>query len=158
MPSKQPTISRFIALRKVIGSKYPDRPFDFDPTTNQYAALELLVNSDPDLVPVPFESNGEYLLLQRYVLVLLYLDTNGDNMWADNGGRWLEDEAGLTTCTWSGVDCPDDRYIEGLARTYNTVKTEPVICNIRSSLTAVFFSKTSRFRPRIWKNVRKPSY
>jgi hypothetical protein len=151
MPSKQPTTSRFIAMRKVIGSKYPDRPsFDFDPTTNQYAALELLVKSDPDLVPVPFESNGEYLLLQRYVLVLFYLNTNGD-MWANNGGRWLEEEAGLTTCTWSGVDCPDDRYIEGLDCTYNTVKTEPVICNM---LTAVFFSKTSRRE----QPFRKPSY
>ncbi len=57
----------------MIGSVYPDGQFDFGPATNQYAALELLANSDPVLVPVPDDSsNGEYLLLQRYVLVLDY--------------------------------------------------------------------------------------
>jgi hypothetical protein len=138
MPSNQPTVSRFIALRNVIGSNYPDRLFDFGPTTKQYAALELLVNSDPSLVPVPVDSNAEYLLLQRYVLVLLCLDTNGD-MW--NNGKWLKDEAGNPTCSWYGLTCPDGSTIEGLARTYNTVKTEPLICNMRPSLTAVLFSK-----------------
>jgi hypothetical protein len=138
MPSNQPTVSRFIALRNVIGSNYPDRLFDFGPTTKQYAALELLVNSDPGLVPVPVDSNAEYLLLQRYVLVLLCLDTNGD-MW--NNGKWLKDEAGNPTCSWYGLTCPDGSTIEGLARTYNTVKTEPLICNMRPSLTAVLFSK-----------------
>jgi hypothetical protein len=141
-PSKQPTISRYIALRNMIGSNYADRPFDFGPTTNQYAALELLVNSDPGLVPIPVESNGEYLLLQRYVLVLLYLYTNGDMWWNALGpdyetwaGRWLADEAGLTTCNWNGVTCPDGSSIEGLDRTYNAMKREPVPCNTRSSLT-----------------------
>jgi hypothetical protein len=129
-------------MGNVIGSYYPDYPdpFDFGQAANQYAALELLANTDPVLVPVPDDSNGEYLLLQRYVLVLLYLDTNGDT-WRK--GRWLKDEAGNPTCNWSGVSCPDGSSIEGLERTYNTVKTEPVIHNIRSSLTGVLFSKES---------------
>jgi hypothetical protein len=139
-PISSEPLSRFTALGNVVGSYYsPNRPFDFGQATNQYAALELLVKSDPGLVPVPFESNGEYLLLQRYVLVLLYLDTNGD-MW--HGDRWLEDEAGFITCNWSGVDCSLDGSINYLFRTYNTVKREPAICNMISSLTAVFFSKS----------------
>jgi hypothetical protein len=126
-------------MGNVIGSYYPDS-FEFGQATNQYAALELLANSDPVLVPVPDDSNGEYLLLQRYVLVLLYLDTNGD-AWRE--GQWLKDEAGNPTCDWSGVSCPDGSSIEGFERTYSTVKTEPVIYNIRSSLTAVYFQKES---------------
>ncbi len=60
----------------------------FAATTNQYAALEVLANSDPVLVPVPVpdDSKSEYLLLQQYVLVLLYLDTNGVT-WT--GNNWL---------------------------------------------------------------------
>jgi hypothetical protein len=118
----------------VIGSYYPNSSYDFVEGTNQYAALELLANSDPVLVPVPDpdDSNSEYLLLQRYVLVLLSLYTNGG----------MEDEAGSMTCNWSGVICSDGGSIATLDRTYSTVKTEPVICHMRSSLTAVFVFKT----------------
>jgi hypothetical protein len=155
----------------VVGSYYLDRPFDFVPATNQYAALEMLANSDPVLVPVPDDSNStyphlclnkragehiavaansEYLLLQRYVLVLFYLDANGDTL---DGAKWLKDQAASMSCNWSGVACSDDSSIYELDRTYNTVKTEPVICNMRSSLTAVIFSKSVRQQP-----FRKPSY
>ena len=103
----------------MIGSYYPENPFEFLPGTNQYDALELLANTDPLLVPFPDNSNGEYLLLQRYVLMLHYLDTNGD-MWTS--GKWLEDEAASTTCDWSGVTCDDGGSIEELNRTYDTVK------------------------------------
>jgi hypothetical protein len=144
-----PTLSRFTALGSVIGSCYPD-PEDFGQAPNQFAALEMLANSDPVLVPVPDDWNDEYLLLQRYVLVLFYLDANGDT-W--DGAKWLKDQAGYATCNWSGVACSDDTYIYELNRKYNTVKTEPVICNMRSSLTALLFSKSVPQQP-----FRKPSY
>jgi hypothetical protein len=113
-PTEQPTLSRSTALGNVIGSYYPGGSYDFVEGTNQYAALELLANSDPVLVPVPDESsNSKYLLLQRYVLVLLYLNTNGD----------MKDQAGDVTCNWSGVTCSDGSLFEDLDRTYSTVKT-----------------------------------
>jgi hypothetical protein len=116
-----PLDSRFTDLGNVIGSYYPESPFEFVPGTNQNAALELLANTDPLLVPFPDNSNSEYLLLQRYVLMLHYLDTNGD-MWT--GGKWLEDEAASMTCDWSGVTCDDSGYVDILNRTYYTVKME----------------------------------
>jgi hypothetical protein len=75
------------------------------------------------------------LLLQRYVLVLLYLYTNG-GMWYNNfdtpgDGMWVGDGV---TCNWTGVTCPDGSSIEGLDRTYNTMKREPVTCNMISLL------------------------
>ncbi len=117
---------RFIPLRGVIESYYPDGSYLFVKDTDQYDALELLANSAPNLVPVPDDSldSNNLLLLQRYVLVLLYLYTNGD-MWSEK--KWLKDEAGSVTCNWSGVTCPDGSSIESLSRTYSTVKTEPVI-------------------------------
>jgi hypothetical protein len=121
-PSEQLTLSRFTALRNVIDSYYLDRPFSFVIASNQYNALSLLANSDPLLVPVPDDSNSEYLLLQQYALMLLYLNTNGD-MWTS--GKWLNVAAGDTTCDWSGVSCIGGSIGE-LSRTYNTVKTEPV--------------------------------
>jgi hypothetical protein len=147
--SLMPTLSRFTALGNVIGSYYSD-PSDFGQAPNQSAALDILANTDPVVVPVPDDLDGEYLLLQRYVLVLLYLYTNGDT-WTE--GRWLKTEAGDPTCKWSGVSCSDRGSIEGLERTYNTVKTEPVIYNIRSALTAVLFSKSYLQQP-----FRKPSH
>jgi hypothetical protein len=138
-PSDAPTpLSRLAALRNVLGSSYPDRPFDFLPATNQYKALELLANSKAVLVPAPDDSNSAYLVLQRYVLLLVYLDTNGD-IW-DSDGRWLEDPI---TCNWSRVVCPDGSSVGSLNRTYSTVKTEPIICLMSSSLTAVLFSKSA---------------
>jgi hypothetical protein len=123
-PSSMPSLSRFTALDNAIGSYYPAGSYDFDEGTSQYAALELLANSDPVLVPVPDDSlNSAYLLRQRYVLLLLYLYTNGD-MWSD---AWLKDEAGSETCEWVGVDCSDGGSVDELERTYSTVKTEPVI-------------------------------
>jgi hypothetical protein len=123
MPSSEPSY-RFTVLGFVLGSYYPDRQFTFGPATHQYAALEFLATSDPVLVPVPDDSNSVYMLLQRYVLVLLYLYSNGD-MWSDK--KWLKDETGSVTCNWSGVTCPDGSSIESLSRTYSTVKTEPII-------------------------------
>jgi len=105
---------RATALAKVISRYYPDRAFDFDSKTNQYAALELLANSNKDLVPVPDKrdkGDGAYLLLQRYVLVLLYLDTDGDE-WEK--GKWLDGEADKLTCNWSGVTCSDGSTIDEL--------------------------------------------
>jgi hypothetical protein len=141
-----PSLSRFTALGNVIGSYYLEGQYDFVQGTNQYDALELLANSDPDLVPVPVDpNNDDYFLLQRFVLVLLYFYTYG-GMWTE--GRWLLDEADSLTCNWSGVDCATS-YVEGLERTYNTVKTEPVIY-MRSSLTAISSLPKQPFR--------KPSY
>jgi hypothetical protein len=119
-PMSEPTRSRFTALGNVIGPNYPDYLFRFGPTTNEYAALELLANSDPGLVPVPVFNDGTNspsLLLQRYVLVLLYLSTTGDEWTA---GRWLQGQAGEMTCDWSGVTCLDGSSIETLDRTYST--------------------------------------
>jgi hypothetical protein len=150
--SAEPTLSRFTALGNAISSNYPDRSFDFGPTTNEYVALELLANSDPGLVPAPDpnDETSSYLLLQRYVLVLLYLSTTGD-MWG--AGRWLQGQAGEMTCDWSGVTCLDGSSIETLNRTYSTVQTEPAICLTRRSLTAVLFSKSGWQQP-----FRKPTY
>jgi hypothetical protein len=123
-------LSRFTALGNVIGSYYDSgSPFD-DPTTNQYKALERLVDTDPTVVPVPVpnDSNSEYLLLQRYVLVLLYLNTNTDHI-----------QDGVATCDWSRVNCNGGGSITELGGAYNTVKTKPDICIMKSSLTAVFF-------------------
>jgi hypothetical protein len=133
----------------VIGSYYSDRTFDFGPETKQYEALERLAESNALLVPVPDDSSdSEYLLLQRYALVLFYLQTKGDK-W--NNGKWLLNEPKYTTCDWSGITCSDDKAT-GLNRTYSTVKTEPVICHMRKTLTAVLFSK------RVWQQpCRKPS-
>jgi hypothetical protein len=158
MPSEQPTVSRFIALRNVIGSKYPDRPFDFGPTTNQYAALELLANSDPGLVPVPNDDMRSYLLLQRYALMVLYFATNGDT-WEDTDDdvRWLAEQSGLTTCKWFGVTCSDGEIVD-LDRTCRYSTVEPVIRHMITSLIAVLFSKSIRHR--IFKKgpFGKPSY
>jgi hypothetical protein len=123
----------------VISSYYPGGSYDFVEGSKQYDALELLAKSDPDLVPVP-DGTSNYLLLQRYVLMLLYLYTSeGDNMWQD--GKWLKEEAASFTCDWSGVVCSDGSYVDALRRTCSTVKTEPVIRHMISSLTAVLFSK-----------------
>jgi hypothetical protein len=146
------SVSRFFPLRGVIESYYPDGSYLFVKDTDQYDALELLANSDPNLVPVPDDSldSNNLLLLQRYVLMVLYLATTG-NEW--NNGKWLEDEAASKTCNWSGVTCSDGSSIDMLDRTCSTVKTEPVICHMRKSLTTVLFSKSIRIQP-----FRKSSY
>jgi hypothetical protein len=152
MPSEQPTISeqptssRFSALGDAIKKNYPGGSFNFVSTTNQYAALELLANSKEGVPEeVPKDSEGEYLVLQHYVLMLLYLQVDKN--------KKIGYKAGEPPCVWSRVTCSDSGTIEGLDRTYNTVTTEPVICNMRPTLTAVLFSKTSQLG-----TFRKPSY
>jgi hypothetical protein len=112
----------------VIGSYYPEDSYEFVEETDQYDALELLSNSEYDA------STSDDLLLQRYVLALFDIYTEGN--------MYMKDKA---TCEWSGVTCHsggvNDGSIKELNCTYSTVKTEPVICNMRSLLTAVLFSK-----------------
>jgi hypothetical protein len=139
-------------LRGVIESYYPDGSYLFVKDTDQYDALELLANSDTILVPDDYLDSNNLLplLLQRYVLMVLYLATTG-NEW--NNGKWLEEKAASKTCNWSGVTCSDGSSIDMLDRTCSTVKTEPVICHMRQSLTTVLFSKSIRLQP-----FRKSSY
>jgi hypothetical protein len=131
-----------IPLRGVIESYYHGS-YDFVEDTHQHDALELLASRQPNLVPVPDVSfhDSKYLLLQRYVLMVLYLATTGKE-WIDD--KWLVDQAGLTTCNWSGVTCSDGSSIDILERTYKTVKTESAICDMISSLTSALFSKSDR--------------
>jgi hypothetical protein len=110
----------------LISSNY-DSGSPFDLTTNKYKALKRLNDTDPALVPVPNDLNGEYLLLQRYVLVLLYIITNVDLI-----------EDGVPTCDWSGVSCTIDT-IKDLLCTYSIVQMEPDVCSMKSALTADFF-------------------
>jgi hypothetical protein len=146
------SIYRLFRLRGVIELYYTDGSYVFVEDTDQYDALELLANSDPVLVPIPDDSDdSKYLLLQQYAMMVLYLATTGNEGWSR--GKWLEDQAGSQTCSWFGVTCPYGRSIDSLTRTYNSVKTEPAICKMISSLTAVLFSKSGPEQP-----FRKPSY
>jgi hypothetical protein len=135
-PSGNPTLSRSTALGNVIGSYYnAEGSFDFVEGSNQHAALKLLADSDPDLVPIPDDSDdGQYLLLQRYVVILVSLFTNVD----------MEDEASsMTTCKWFAVTCYDGIKIDILSRTYCTVKTEPIICHMIFHSLLFCFQKVS---------------
>jgi hypothetical protein len=132
-------------FEEVVASYYPDSAYVFVEDTDQYDALELLANSDPVLVPVPDDTlDSKYLLLQRYVLVVLYLATTGNDWY---NGKWLEDQAGLTTCDWSGVTCSDGNSIDILDGTYSTVKTEAVICPIESHSLLYCFQNSAKQQP-----------
>jgi hypothetical protein len=112
---EQSTISKFNQLLNIIGTVTLDIKLLQDRTTPQYAALDWLANEDAwevdiDLVP-------PQVLIERYVMALLFLSTDGTS--------WTKSYSFLTptsVCDWSEssddsievVICDGNDYVERL--------------------------------------------
>lgn len=72
-----------------------------DHSNAQQQALLWLVKNDDGLV----QAQDSYCLLQRFVLAVLYISTNGDG-WKldDNDAKW---QSSGPVCNWHGVTCED---------------------------------------------------
>ena len=68
----------------------PDIPLG----TIQQQALDWLVNNDDSEGLIPSQNSGR--LLDRYVLAILYLSTNGDG-WSRSNEGWMSE---ASVCTW----------------------------------------------------------
>jgi len=64
--------------------------------TSQFQALDWIVYNDPKLLPYNDPS-----LVQRYILVLIYISTNSSTGWF-NSFNWLSNDS---ECQWEGVHC-----------------------------------------------------
>jgi hypothetical protein len=108
------TTERFQMLLDLIGPTVTSNIKLFqDQQTPQYAALEWLADIDEWNTDIDFDSLSPQVLVERYVLALLYLSTN-DNFWS----REFNFLQNTSVCEWSsmeleGVIC-DDPYVTEL--------------------------------------------
>ena len=68
--------------------------------TSQVLALNFLLDDDPLNLLGPNQNTPATRVVQRYIAVVLYLETNGDK-WTNRGG-WL---LGQHECDWVGLAC-----------------------------------------------------
>jgi hypothetical protein len=107
-PTASPTIytsPKFTQLLNLLGAVTPDIKLLQDPTTFQYSALDWLANVDAWEVDI--DSVPPQVFVERYVLALLFLSTNGKT-WSQ-GYNFLTP---TSVCDWSGKS--DDDSIKGV--------------------------------------------
>ena len=94
--------ARLTKLREILEPVSGQEILD-DTSSDQYKAIIWMAGSDPlqDL-----DSTLPELVIQRYVMVLLYFATNGGS-WKNNNG-WLSE---TSVCSWDGIKCSDSELI-----------------------------------------------
>uniref|UniRef100_A0A7S4VC58 Leucine-rich repeat-containing N-terminal plant-type domain-containing protein n=1 Tax=Ditylum brightwellii TaxID=49249 RepID=A0A7S4VC58_9STRA len=103
-----PLLDRKDALLSLLlqSSKVPSQSLSYA----QYQATMWMIQDDP-LYLNPNTNQTQYII-ERYVLVLLYMSMGG--IGKSNGGQWVN-SAGflseLTTCDWMGVTCKEDGIV-----------------------------------------------
>jgi hypothetical protein len=78
-----------------------------DMSSPQYAAANWMAEEDP--LVLNFSAISLDVIVQRYLLTLVYYSTNGSN-WDDQEDFLSQ----VDVCDWSGVDCNDGAFIIGL--------------------------------------------
>lgn len=87
---------RLQLLTNIVGSYFPENPKGFASTENGKAAMEWLAYNDPAELHMETEP---YIVMQRYCLALLYINTRGI--------EWLQQIDGdeEDTCNWERLLC-----------------------------------------------------
>ena len=99
--SLMPTSQRNSQISGIIASFFPD----FFPSSNlQKEVLTWFFETDALSSEIDAEP-----LLEKYILAVLYMATDGDN-W-DNSNGWLTDQP---VCTWTGITCDSSDRVDGI--------------------------------------------
>ncbi|KAG7368355.1 two component regulator [Nitzschia inconspicua] len=78
-----------------------------DPDSHQSIVLHWMVKSDPNAKDL--DEMGYVFVVQKYVLILIYVATNGIG-WMDNSG-WLN---ATEVCAWKGISCHSDGLVDDI--------------------------------------------
>lgn len=76
-----------------------------DSDSDHYKVLLWMAKSDPN--PQDLDSIDPVYIIQKYVLILIFVSTNG-NGWKNNKG-WLSE---ASFCSWDGISCNDGDLVE----------------------------------------------
>jgi hypothetical protein len=98
------TTSRSSRMADVLGSSFEA---DFPDTPLQILALYWLANEDPAKLAVDTDPTT---LLERYIAVLFYFSTQGDE-WSFSSLGWLSENP---ACFWYGLDCNDQGFLTAM--------------------------------------------
>ncbi len=82
--------------------------------TNQHKAFEWMAHVDPS--PINVELTPHSIILQKYILTLIYISTNGKG-WNDQMS-YLTD---ANHCDWTGLTCNDDGEIVSVMLEHNNL-------------------------------------
>lgn len=73
-------------------------------------AIDWMLHNDTWLPSTNCDNATDYIL-ERYALVVLYLDTQGPN-WYTNNNKWLDSESeSASVCEWQMIVCDEDQHV-----------------------------------------------
>lgn len=112
-PDTEAADSRFAQLQELLETvSGPDKLRDDN--SHQYAAAKWMAQSDP--TPLDLNSTSPQTIVQEYVIVLLYLATQGEH--------WKKQKSFLTAtsvCNWEGISCAGGDMVTALALENNNM-------------------------------------
>jgi Leucine-rich repeat (LRR) protein len=97
------TNGRLSKLRDILDPISGQQAFE-DNNSDQYAAMAWIANSDPS--PQDLDSTDPVYIIQKYILVLLYVSTHGEHWMNQNGWKGVG-----SVCSWDGIGCDDSELI-----------------------------------------------
>ena len=98
--------SRILKLRAILEPISGTKSLS-DPTSDHYKVLQWMAQSDPN--PQDIDNTDPIYIVQKYVLILLFVSLNGNN-WKDNIG-WLGE---TSFCSWDGISCDSGDLVEAI--------------------------------------------
>ncbi|KAL3906744.1 MAG: hypothetical protein SGILL_009150 [Bacillariaceae sp.] len=135
--------TRMIEFSDILGSVFmaEDEDGTFPEDSKQYEALKWL--SEEDNAAIPTNEEETTIIVQRYVLALVYLSTGGTRWRLSNG--WMLNDS---VCNWFGVTCgwtePEADYVYELSLANNFLKgTIPSHLGAVQSLQNIDMSQNS---------------